>query len=275
MNHSLELSEKIKPAIERIKDLLFLSPVLHKDETGMKINGKLRYAHVLCTDKLTFYAAHEKRGTEADKAMDVLPGYGGTLVHDHYKPLYSFACGHAECNARILRYLKGVCENEALYAPYAKRMSDFLVEANDKRKESKAKGIKRFGDAEVADFEKRYETILEEWLRMVGIEEAKRKGKNIKSKYKPEAEPLAKRLLKYKDEHLLFIRNFDVPFENNQAERDHRPLKTKLKVSGGFRSESGGDCYARIKSYISTLRKNKLDVFKGLSLAFSSHPVIL
>lgn len=277
INFNNELSRKVVPAIDRIKELLCLSGVLHKDETGIRINGKLRWEHVLSTPELTCLLTHEKRGKDADEAMSVLNGYGGVLVHDHFKPLYDFLCGHAECNVHILRYLKGVIQNEAQYAPFAKDMSALLTETNNARKELKAKGTGAFTPAQIEFFNERYDRIISEWETAVKAEESKREKKKKKTpaKYLPDGEPLQRRMKEYKKEHLLFIENFNVPFENNQAERDLRPVKTKLKVSGGFRSEAGGIAFANIKSYIATLKKQKLNIFQGISLAFSGNPVIL
>ena len=101
-----DLSAHVAPAVCAIKDKLLTAPVAHKDETGVRVNKVLHWFHVLGNDKYTLYATHKKRGSEADKAMGILPAYSGVLVHDHLKGLYDFLCVHAECNAHILRYLK-------------------------------------------------------------------------------------------------------------------------------------------------------------------------
>ena len=83
---------------------------MHKDGTGIRVNNSLQWLHVLGNKDYTLYVSHKKRGNEADNETGILPVYSGVLVHDHLKGLYGFACGHAECNAHILRYLKSTAQ---------------------------------------------------------------------------------------------------------------------------------------------------------------------
>ena len=99
---------------------------------------------------------------------------------------------------------------------------------------------------------------------------AKSPPKKQKGKLKqPKAKNLLDRLSNYQDETLRFLNDFRVPFTNNQAEKDLRMIKVKEKISGSFVSFKGGEIFCRIRSYISTLKKNQLPVFKGLESALS------
>ena len=270
LQYQQELSEKIQPEIDRIRQDLSLAAVLHKDESGVRINGKLHWLHVLCTPETTYYEVHPKRGSEADKTMDIVTAWNGVLVHDHLRSLYDFPCIHAECNAHVLRYLKGVYEHDKNFAPFAQSLQELFKEMNNRRKELIENGQTSFPLKELLMLQQRYDSILTAWNALTRSKEAERKMKG--HKYKSDAEPLGKRLSEYKEQHLLFLEDFRVPFENNQAERDIRPVKTKLKVSGGFRSQHGADAYARIRSFISTLRKRKQNIFLALRSAFSGPP---
>jgi transposase len=86
-----------------IREMLLASPVIHFDETGMKIEGKRHWLHVASNDKYTCYFAHCKRGSEAINAMGILPEFKGTAIHDGWKPYNVYDCDHALCNAHFQR----------------------------------------------------------------------------------------------------------------------------------------------------------------------------
>ena len=257
-----QLSDNLAGFIENLKNKALASPVLNKDETGIRINNKLCWLHVLSNKTHTLYFTDEKRGTEADKKIGILPVYSGTLVHDHLKGLYSFNCTHAECNAHILRYLKSAAENKK--RDWANKMIELLVEANNLVKERKASGDTMLDETKITEYSSRYDTILKDGRDEFFQSESK--------DYNGEDMKLLRRMAKFKTNHLLFLTDFQVPFDNNQAERDLRMIKSKAKVSGCFRGENGGAVFANIKSYTSTLRKNMCNIFVGLKRAFLGEP---
>src|SRR5215510_2406722 len=134
-----DLSGKLAPFIQKSKDKLLTQPVLHKDETGIRVDNSLHWLHVLSNEAYTLYFSNKKRGNEADKETGILGAYSGVLVHDHLKGLYYFTCEHAECNAHILRYLKSAAETQN--RAWAVRMIEFLTTANNAVKEHKAMNI--------------------------------------------------------------------------------------------------------------------------------------
>jgi len=99
----------------------------------------------------------------------------------------------------------------------------------------------------------------------VACKDPKARGRPKKTK----GRCLLDRLINYKASILAFIFDSDIPFTNNQAERDIRCVKIKMKVSGSFRTAQGANAYARIQSVISTLRKQDIDVFGSLCALFS------
>jgi transposase len=217
---------------------------------------------VLSNEFYTLFFSHKKRGNDADKEINILPIFGGILVHDHLKGLYSFTCGHAECNAHILRYLKSVAETQK--RAWAIAMIEFLVNANNMVKEHKASNHKALDAGVLAEYQARYDEILEQGrLEFFQCEKMDYNGEDMK---------LLRRLKKYKCEHLRFLSDFQVPFDNNLAERDLRMIKSKTKVSGCFRGSEGGIVFANIKSYTSTLRKNSQNIFEGIKNAFLGKP---
>lgn len=267
VNFNKALSLKVKPVIEHIKENLITSSVNHKDETGIRINKVINWFHVLSNESQTLYFTDPKRGNEADKKINILPLYSGTLVHDHLKGLYKFKCKHSECNAHILRYLKSAFEYEK--RAWAKDMIELLVETKNKIKELKSNSIFCFSEICVQEYYAKYDEIIKN-----GENEFKADLK-IKKNYNGDDMKLLRRMKEFKIEHLRFISDFNVPFDNNLAERDLRMIKAKSKISGCFRSDDGGEVFADIKSYTSTLHKNKRNLYHGISLAFNNNPVYI
>ena len=86
---------------------------------------------------------------------------------------------------------------------------------------------------------------------------------------------MVERLANYKAAVCLFIHNFIVPFDNNQAERDIRMIKVKTKVSGCFRTEDGARDYLKIMSYIGTAHKHGYNAYEAIRSAISGHPDVI
>jgi len=246
---SCDLSERVAPVLDNIRDKLLVSPVLNKDETGIRIGKTIHWLHVLGNKTHTLYSSHKKRGNAADKDMGVLPSYGGVLVHDHLKGLYDFTCEHAECNAHILRYLKAATETKK--RKWTSDMIKLLIFAKSGGKKD--------------EIWEMYDEILESGQREFLKDEL--------PDYNGEDMKLLRRMRKYKAEHLRFVTDKNVPFDNNQAERDLRMIKAKTKISGCFRADDGGEVFANIKSYTSTLRKNGFNIYDGIRDAFRFYPV--
>ena len=142
-------------------------------------------------------------------------------------------------------------------------MIALLVDANNTVKGHKAKNIPALDNKVVAEYHARYDEILEQG-RLEFFQ-------NGRKDYNSEDMKLLRRLKEYKREHLKFLSDFQVPFDNNLAERDLRMIKSKTKVSGCFRGNEGGTVFANIKSYTSTLRKNSSNYSaRGQNLVFFS-----
>jgi len=253
-----DLSKLLTPAIQKIKEKLLLSPVLHKDETGIWVDKKLNWLHVLSNDKYSLFYADKRRGKDADTEAGVLPAFSGVLVHDNLKTLYHFSCTHAECNAHILRYLKWAVEIKS--RKWAKDMIVFLLYAKARAENAALQ------PADIDELHSLYDHILE-------LGQAEYTRDEIPD-YNGDDLKLFRRMKEYKTQHLLFLSDRNVPFDNNQAERDLRMIKAKTKISGCFRSADGDDVFAALKSYTSSLRKNALNIFDALCNAWRGSPVL-
>ena len=257
---------------QEIKQALQNSKVVHFDETGFRVASQLWWLHVGCTDRLTFYLVHTKRGKKAMDAMGLLPDFKGNAVHDGWASYSQYTCQHSLCNAHHLRELIFILEEYK--QRWAQEMIDLLVEMNLAVHLAKNTGLTSLESFQVTRFEQNYGEILERGLKenlALPIPEnaPKQKGRPKQSK----AKNLLDRLKSHSEAVLRFIHNFQVPFDNNQAERDIRMMKLKQKISGSFRSESGAEIFCRIRGYLSTLQKQGHHLFDALVQLFTGDPV--
>lgn len=272
---SKQLKQHIQPAREAVKEMLHQEPVLHADETGLRVEGKLHWLHSVSTDKLTDYEVHPKRGKEAMDAAGILEGYEGKLVHDHWKPYFAYEdCEHIACNAHHLRELEYI--EKQYQQPWAGEIATLLVEIKNAIDVAKPEQT-QLSKKQLLLFEKHYDALIRKGLEQNPFVAAEVIEGQPKKRGRPKQTPahnLLVRLRDYKSGTLAFMYDFSVPFDNNLAERDIRMVKVKQKVSGGFRTQEGAKQFASIRSYISTARKNSINIFDAIQDAFSGTPYI-
>ncbi len=229
--------------------------VKHMDETGVRVDGKLRWIHVVCTELLSFFRLGESRGDAAMAAT-------GIAVHDFWKPCWNIAgVSHAHCIPHILRELEALTEfhGEAWSAEMSKLLQSAVHEDNEAARAGKPLS------AEAADrIEKEYDRIVADavaWHEALPpLAGGKRRGRRKKRK----GLNLVLRLRDHRAGVLMFTRNPAVPATNNQAERDLRMLKAYLKISGCYRSERGARNHAVLRTLIETARKQGRPVLDAL-----------
>ena len=245
------------------KRCLAKEKIVHVDETGINVNGKRMWLHNASSEQWTLFYPHENRGKIAMDEMAVLPNFNGTLVHDHWKPYYRYPCTHALCNSHHLRELTHAHEEDAQL--WAKDMHDLLREIH--HEVSIEHGVL---SAEKSDaYRRRYRELLQKAERECPppdtIKEPKKRGKIKRSK----SRNLLERLRDYEADVLRFMSDVNVPFTNNQGERDIRMTKVQQKISGCFRSMEGAKTFCRIRAYLSTCRKQGVGVGEALDCLFS------
>jgi len=247
----------------RVKNELTASDLAHADETGINIGGKRHWLHCVSNDSWTLYYPHEKRGMDAINDMGVLPRFKGVLCHDHWKPYYKIDCTHALCNAHHLRELTRAWEQDD--QQWAQKLKNLLETINRK--------VTDAGGALDAQESKKYRLKYRVILKQGEIEcpepiRPKKKGKRGRIK-KSKSRNLLERLRDYEQDALRFMDNGRVPFSNNLGESDIRMTKVQQKISGCFRSMDGAHIFCRVRSYLSTCRKQGVKSSLALDLLFN------
>jgi len=273
VNANERLYKNLEGVETTIKDQLKNAEVAHFDETGIRHEGKTKWLHSASTENLTHYAVHEKRGAKATKEIGILPDFKGTAVHDHWTPYYKYTeCSHSECNSHHTRSLKGIYENYG--HEWAENMRVLLVGIKKRVDELKCEGKTYMNGNEISEYENKFKSILvqgkEENLLKNPTSISEKTGRPKKSA----ALKLIERLEKYDIETLAFMYDFTIPFDNNLAERDIRMVKLRQKISGCFRGKEGAKLFCRVRSYISTCRKNGQGVMESLIKAVKGEPFI-
>lgn len=267
VNYVRQAGQALLPAVTQIAQALLAQEVVHFDETGLRHGKTLVWMHSASTADLTWYGVHPKRGKEAMAALNILPRFKGIAVHDGWQAYREYDCRHALCNAHHLRELVYVFETSG--QPWARDMMHLLCAAKDAMQIVRAANTVP-GQAWMRDIDEQYHALLRRGVtdnpeQLRPLDQATRRGRVKQSV----ATNLLRRLYDYAEDVLRFTTDPNVPFDNNQAERDIRMPKLKQKVSGGFRSPEGVTDFCTIRSYLSTLRKSQQGLFDALKETFN------
>lgn len=249
------------------KQKLIQAALIHADETGINVNGKRIWLHNASNERWTYFYPHQKRGTEAMDEIGILANFRGTLVHDHWKPYYTYQhCQHGLCNAHHLRELQWVIDNHAQYT-WAKTMQDLLLEINEAVKKTEENCL----DPITADaYRMRFRQAIQRGEMEMPLpspepNQSKKKGREKKLKERN----LLERLRDFENDVLRFMVDSTVPFTNNRAENDIRMTKVQQKISGCFKSIDGAKIFCRVRSYLLTAQKHDITPTDALKMLFN------
>ncbi len=266
-----EAAEQLAPTVAQIANLVAASSVQHADETGVRIEGRLHWLHVNSTRWLTHLAWHPKRGQQALEAIGIWPRFAGWAIHDRWASYEQYACLHSLCKAHLLRDLTFLAE-EAGHA-WAADLKGLLRDLHVAVGEWQQQGARRVPSPEREDWLAQYFHLLAQGYAAQAppppADAAKRRGRRKQSP----AKNLLDALLHRAEQVLAFVEDGTVPFTNNQAERDLRMVKVQQKISGTFRSAAGATAFCRIRSYLSTMRKQDRPLLPALRAVFLDRPL--
>lgn len=263
VNFLNSLSTKAADTIVKIKNKLLNSKLMYTDATTARCNNKNISVRNYSTKTDTLLIATNGKSKKDIQNSNILLVYTGNLVHDHETVMYNYGNKHGECNVHVCRYLRGCFENTQ--NNWSLSMRSFLCSLNEYKKQLMSNNESCIDKIKLKKYNLRYDEIIKN-----GYEQ----NKKVKSMFYRNVEKrLLNRLTKYKQNHLLFIEDFTVPFDNNLSERDLRHVKNKQKISGYFKSMEGIQNYLNIKSIISTCKKRGLDFYKEIFNIFENIPV--
>ncbi len=243
---------------------LLQAPSIHVDETSFKVERQRHWIHVYSSGDITMKLLHRRRGNEAIVGLDIIPRYGGVIIHDCWASYLSYDhCGHGLCGSHLLRELTFIVDsNQYRWAHNLKKLLQQTCRKVAMRDE-KCLTVKEY-----ADLQKRYRNILTRGGKELPEVPPKPKGKRGKMA-KSDAHNLWERLQGYESSVLLFAKDPNVPFTNNRAERDLRMAKVKQKVSGCFRKKQYAHAYCRISSYLQTMANQGINPLVAIQMALA------
>lgn len=274
-----QTADKLKSFTNELKEHILTLDKVHWDDTTVTIqsentnnekgNTKKGIIRFYGDDKFALLIGHNKKDEKGINEDGILPNLPSSCVciHDHllinYNDNYEFQ--NAECNEHALRYLKGVKDNLHDHT-WQDKLSDLLKKLNHDRNDLLMKNISSFDD----DTIKKVYAEYDEAIKLGYIENEQTPDYHF---YKDKELSLVKRLDKFKDNHLLFIKDFAVDFTNNTAERGLRQCKRKLATSFLFKNINTMKDYATIISYIETCYRNGISRYDSLKRLIENNPV--
>jgi len=247
--------------------LVATAAVVHVDETGARVAGKLHWLHSAGNAHATLYGIHPKRGSDGMDALGVLPDRRGWCVHDGWKAYGKYAVRHALCNAHHLRELTFI--HEQYQQHWAADVRHWLCRIKTSVERARQIGHTALPLDQTAYFQLRYDRLLDAAEHELSAWHPLATAHPLKNN--PPAN-LLKRLRQQHAQVLAFMYDLSVPFDNNAAERDIRMVKVQQKIAGGFRTLRGAQRFCTLRSYLSTARKNGQSALHVLVQALQADP---
>jgi transposase len=243
----------LKPFTAVARAALTSAELVHADETGLRVAGRLHWLHVASSTRFTSLFCHRRRGKEAIDAAGVLPGFTGIAVHDAFAPYARYGSAtHALCNAHLLRELVAVADHSTAHPRagadtpagwcWAAQVIDALLTL---------KAITDTGVLPDPDTLAVHRRLIVS-AALLGASADTGPPGAVGRRHRA----LARRIRRRLEDYLRFATDPRVPFDNNPAERDIRMVKIKQKVSGCLRTLTGAQDFAAMRSYLSTAAKH-------------------
>ena len=248
------------------------APVAHFDETGARVDGRLRWLFAASTDQLTSYALHDKRGKDGIDHAGVLPDFTGVAVHDGFKAYRRYTgAGHALCNAHHLRELQAVIEQDPGHRQtWARQIDRLLRDLKLAVAAATDAGNDDLDVLQLAGYRIAYEQIIATGHRENPLNTIRTGQRGVIAQ--TPAGNLLCRLDSHREDVLRFAHDLRVPFDNNLVERDIRMVKLQQKISGCWRTSTGAEHFLALRAYLSTARKHGRHILDALTRLAAHDP---
>ena len=248
-----------------LKSNLVKQGLLHADETWSRVDWKNNWIHVNSNENFTFLYPHKSRWRKAIEEMWILNNFKWNCITDWLSSYVAYEFFHYLCNVHHLRELTWVIENEK--KEWSKQYLSFLMKYKKLKDVLVLNWKKTFDKNTLDEIHIKHNEILSKWKLEYTKILKRKKWQRWKIK-KDKWLNLLERLEKKESSVLWFIYDFRIPFDNNLAERDLRMIKTRTKISGCFRSEDWTKWFCRFRTYISTMKKQDIDIYPAIQSIF-------
>lgn len=263
-----KLQKKASNKLETFKTDLYMKilklKLLYWDDTVIMIATKRACLRFYGDEKIAYYTAHKQKNEDGIKEDNILPTLSDevTVMHDHNKINYKYSYQNIECNIHLIRDLEK-CKNNTGHE-WCDKLKKLVQEALHNKKESIEKKQTSFSEEYINSFDEKLNDVLLE-----AIEENRSKPK---THYDSKEISLINRILEYKANYFLWMRDFSLPSDDNLSERALRGVKSKMKIAGQFQNIEYARYYANIKTYIETCYRNEINPTDALIRLMEDNP---
>ncbi len=253
-----------------IKDLrveLIQRAILYWDDTVIMIKTKRACMRFYGDETISYYTAHTSKNLEGILEDDILTVLTDetTVMHDHNKVNYNkqFSFRNIECIQHLERDIQKVADDNPTHT-WATKLKELISQTIKNRKELIGENELSFTEEYVNKFNKKIKRLIKKGYKESGV--------STNPTTVPSEGTLLKRIEEYYDNYFMWVQDFSLPTTDNLSERGLRGIKSHLKISGQFDSETTASYFAIVKTYVETCRKNGLNEQVALSRLCTGNP---
>jgi transposase len=263
----------LAPFVGRAKELLAVNPVVHADETTVRVSSEGWWLHVMACTTVILLVCHQHRGRDAIDEIGVLPAYTGVVVHDGLSAYdYLENARHAQCCAHLLRHLAKAIKHDDTKL-WARLMTAVLLDGLAAALRAADDGRDMVPATSAGRLKSRYREAIDVAFRTLPQGPLpRRKNTGGWAPHQRDSYNLAVRFRDDQADNLRFLTDVRIGFTNNDAERPLRPTKLHDKISGCFRNSNNAKAFATIRSYIATAAKHNKNIHEAFVELFTTGP---